>query len=58
LKVFFPPCRKSTDLMTLLKNNGQSVVFLDTNELKFKKARMPNDVVAGGTTTSIPSEWV
>src|SRR6185436_4318961 len=43
VKIFFPPCRKSTDLMKLV----DKVVFLDSNELKFRKARMENEVIVG-----------
>lgn len=58
VKVFFPPCRKSTDLMSLLKSKGEKVIFLDTNELKFRKAIMPHQVNGGGKISNIPPEWV
>lgn len=57
VKIFFPPCRKSTDLMSMMKKNGEKVVFLDTNELKFKKSIMPRHVDIGGNTADIPTTW-
>ena len=58
VKLFFPPCRKSTDLMSLIKGNGEKVVFLDSNEFKFKKAIMPHHIELGGKTADIPACWL
>ncbi len=58
VKVFFPPCRKSTDLMSILKKNGERVIFLDSNELKFKKSIMPHHVDIGGSIADIPPSWI
>lgn len=54
VKVYFPPCRKSTDLFNLMK---RKVVFLDTNQLKFYKARMENLIESGGNSAIIPDKW-
>lgn len=58
VKVFFPPCRKSTDLMSLIKRSGEKVVFLDSNELKFKKSIMPHHVDVNGRVADIPVKWI
>jgi hypothetical protein len=58
VKVFFPPCRKSTDLMGLLKSKGERVIFLDSNELKLRKSKIPHSITIGGTTVNIPAEWI
>ena len=56
--MFFPPSRKSTDLMAILRSKGEKVVFLDTNELKFRKSIMPHHVAVNGKIADIPPEWV
>lgn len=59
VKVFFPPCRKSSDLMSIIKSRGEKVVFLDTNELKFKKSIMGHTVtLPDGNSVTIPVEWM
>jgi uncharacterized LabA/DUF88 family protein len=58
VKVFFPPCRKSADLMSLMRLNGEKVIFLDINELKFKKSKMPHTVTVGDNSVQIPTQWI
>lgn len=58
VKIFFPPCRKSTDLMNVLGKVNSKVIFLDTNKLKFEKSKMPHTVVSGLTSVNIPPEWL
>jgi Protein of unknown function DUF88. len=58
IKVFFPPERKSTDLMMLIRKQGGRVIFLDNNELKFKKSMMDHLVTVGNKSVQIPNEWL
>ena len=58
IKIFFPPCRKSTDLMTLMRKNKERVIFLDSNELKFRKSIMNHRVGLEGNVSQIPPSWV
>ena len=53
LKVYFPPCRNSTDIRSQV---GQ-VVFLENHEEKFKKAIMPTEVSNETKKYIRPSEW-
>ena len=54
LKVYFPPKRKSADIL----QHSKPVVFLGTHEEKFKKAMMPSVVdIGGGKTYTKPLDW-
>lgn len=53
VKIFFPPCRKSTDLMKLV----DKVIFLDSNELKFRKSIMNHKIHFEGREVTIPDKW-
>ena len=55
IKVYFPPCRRSNDIIDIL---GHPVVFLDRNKLKFEKAVMTPTVGAGEHEVTIPKEWI
>lgn len=57
LKIIFPPCRKSTDLSRLVKSRGEKVIFLDSNELKLKKAIMTDEIEVNGKKAVIPPSW-
>jgi uncharacterized LabA/DUF88 family protein len=54
IKIFFPPCRKSADLMRLI----DKIVFLDSNKLKFEKSIMPYSISSTAGSVIIPNEWV
>lgn len=53
LKVYFPPCRNSTDI----RNQVGQVVFLENHEDKFNLSKMPGDVTDGDKKYTRPSEW-
>ena len=53
LKIYFPPCRNSTDI----RNQVGQVVFLENHEDKFKVAKMPGEVTDGNKKYTRPSEW-
>lgn len=53
IKVYFPPERNSTDLLSISK----PIVFLGSNELKFKNAIMPTIVTDGIKKYTRPEEW-
>lgn len=53
LKVYFPPCRNSTEIR---KHIGQ-VVFLENHEDKFMAAKMPGEVTDGNKKYIRPPEW-
>lgn len=55
LKVFFPPCRKSSDIFNAIKPN---IVYLENNKLKFDKAIMPHTVTDGYSSVTIPTQWI
>lgn len=57
IKVFFPPCRKSNDIMDTM---GQKVTLLENpvNKKKFRKTVMPHSVSKGATTVTIPADWI
>ena len=43
IKVYFPPNRKSADLLSIFNQ----VVYLENNEDKFMKSVMPGEVIVG-----------
>lgn len=53
LKVYFPPCRNSTDI----RNQVGQVVFLENHEEKFKLSKMPGEVTDGTKKYTRPSDW-
>jgi uncharacterized LabA/DUF88 family protein len=55
VKVYFPPCRKSNDLIDTM---NKTVVFLDKNIGKFQKSVMATTITIDEETVSIPSEWI
>lgn len=53
LKIYFPPSRKSTELLNLIKN----VVFLENNPEKFRSAILPVKVESEGKIYTKPEKW-
>jgi len=53
IKVYFPPNRKSADLLSALRH----VVYLENNEGKFRNAVMPAIVEVDGKKYTRPKEW-
>lgn len=53
LKVFFPPSRKSADIL----NRVKQVIFLENHEEKFKASKMPGEVTGGGKKYTRPTDW-
>lgn len=54
LKVYFPPNRKSTDILNLAKNN---VKFLEKNKKRFENSIMEKEITVNQKTYRIPSKW-
>jgi uncharacterized LabA/DUF88 family protein len=53
VKVYFPPCRNSTDL----RSKVGKVVFLENHENKFKNAMMPKVITNNIKTYIKPEDW-
>jgi uncharacterized LabA/DUF88 family protein len=53
IKVYFPPNRKSAELLAVLKQ----VVYLENNEDKFKASVMPGKIELSGKIYTRPIEW-
>jgi uncharacterized LabA/DUF88 family protein len=53
IKVYFPPCRNSTELLSIMKH----IVFLSDNEDKFKNAVMPSIIDSGIKKYTQPDKW-
>lgn len=53
IKVYFPPNRKSADLLSIINQ----VVYLENNEDKFMKSVMPGEVIVGEKRYTRPLKW-
>ncbi len=53
VKVYFPPNRKSAELLAVLRQ----VVYLENNEDKFRASVMPEKIQSGGKVYTRPFEW-
>ena len=54
IRVCFPPCRKSADIIDTIGN----VIYLKNNISKFHKAIMSDRVTNGINIATIPDEWI
>ncbi len=57
LKVMFPPSNHSYDISNTLLGWKSKVVLMKNSYKRFENAMMPDDVVDGTKTYSIPTEW-
>ncbi|MBU3713868.1 MAG: NYN domain-containing protein [Ferruginibacter sp.] len=53
VKVYFPPNRKSAELLAVLRH----VVYLENNEDKFRSSVMSEKIQVGGKIYTRPFEW-
>lgn len=57
VKVYFPPTNNSFDISSYMKAHRSGVVRLESNEVKFIHAVMPDSVSDGIKTYTIPESW-
>lgn len=57
VKVYFPPTNHSNDISNYMKASRSSVVHLESNEVKFNNAVMPDTVKVGTKVYTIPDNW-
>ena len=57
IKVFFPPTLISKETIAVMRKKSGKVIFMENNYPRFKASVMPDEVIVGDTTYTIPEKW-